>query len=151
MREEEKEEIARQVTDRVVKKIIGIVIAVVVILFLLKVCVAILSGLGDIISDEVKKMNSSEMLEETAEKKYFNRGLLYYQRKDYKNALTEFNLVITIDPYYRCGGPDSDCVYYWRGLAYEGLGKVEEAAVDFKKACTYGEDKACDKLRASEQ
>ncbi|MBN1574443.1 MAG: hypothetical protein JW984_14695 [Deltaproteobacteria bacterium] len=40
--------------------------------------------------------------------------------------------------------------YYWRGLAYEGLGKEEEAAADFKKACTYGEEKACDKLIAKE-
>ena len=150
MREEEKDEIARQVADKVTNKIIYTVVAVVIVLFLLKMCGAILVGVGDIIFKEVNKTKSSEIFEETAEKKYFNRGFVHYQGKDYKKALTDFNLAISIDPYLGCGGPDSNCIYYWRGLAYEGLGKLEEASLDFKKACNFGDEKACDKLRVNQ-
>ena len=58
---------------------------------------------------------------------YKTRGFLAYERKDYKDAITDYDIAIEKDRNYAE-------VYYLRGLAKKSLKQQEEAIVDFDDA-----------------
>ena len=58
---------------------------------------------------------------------YKNRGSLAYERRDYKDAITDYD--IAIDKY-----PNYAEAYYLRGLARKSLKQREESIVDFDEA-----------------
>lgn len=58
---------------------------------------------------------------------YDSRGFIYLERKDYQNALSDFNLSVKINPNY-------PRAYYNRGVANLDVGKTKEALLDFSKA-----------------
>ncbi|HVG42728.1 MAG TPA: tetratricopeptide repeat protein, partial [Chitinophagaceae bacterium] len=63
---------------------------------------------------------------------YINKGILYYDQKNYTNAQKIFTLAASINPTYA----DS---YYWLGKCDEALNKKAEAKLNYQRA--YGLDK----------
>ena len=59
---------------------------------------------------------------------YFNRGTLYYKRKDWDQALANYTKVLEIDP------KDAEA-YSNRGLVYYKKGDLERALADFAGPC----------------
>ena len=65
---------------------------------------------------------------------YFNRGIAYYEQKEYELAISDYDKFIELNPNY------ADA-YFGRGLAYADLGQVyadkgmyERSIADFSKA-----------------
>ena len=58
---------------------------------------------------------------------YKTRGFLAYERRDYKDAIADYDIAIDKNPNYAE-------VYYLRGLAQKSLEQLEEAIVDFDNA-----------------
>ncbi|MEO6588343.1 MAG: tetratricopeptide repeat protein [Pyrinomonadaceae bacterium] len=61
---------------------------------------------------------------------HYNLGLAYYQNKEYQLAADELNKSLSTSPDYRI----DDKIYNNRGLAFQELGKTQEAKRDFIKA-----------------
>jgi tetratricopeptide (TPR) repeat protein len=70
------------------------------------------------------------------------RGMAYYSTKQYEGSIKDFTSYLEKNATNRT-------IYYQRGLAYENLGKVKDAEGDFKKACEFGYEKACNHITAS--
>lgn len=69
----------------------------------------------------------------------YERGLTYYKLKKYKQAIKDFDEVITITKtYYLDYEQDIAEVYHNRGLCYKALGRNAEAEKDFAKARELG-------------
>ena len=66
---------------------------------------------------------------------YKNRGSLAYERGDYKDAITDYDIAIDKDPNYAEA-------YYLRGLARGSLKQREESIVDFDEAIRLNSDYA---------
>ena len=66
---------------------------------------------------------------------YKNRGFLAYERKEYKDAITDYDIAIDKDPNYAE-------VYYLRGLARRSLNQWKESIVDFNDAIRLDPDRA---------
>ena len=66
---------------------------------------------------------------------YKTRGFLAYERKDYKDAITDYDIAIEKDHNYAE-------VYYLRGLARRSLKLYEESIVDFDDAIRLDPDRA---------
>jgi tetratricopeptide (TPR) repeat protein len=62
---------------------------------------------------------------------YFDRGFAYLKRKQYKPAIADFTKAAAIAP----GFPP---VYYWRAMAYSGVGKQDKARADMCLAAGLG-------------
>jgi Flp pilus assembly protein TadD len=62
---------------------------------------------------------------------YYYRGLAYYHKNEYDNAIRDLNKAIILDP----GDP---IAYYYRGVAYHEEGKDDQAEADFDKAKQLG-------------
>jgi tetratricopeptide (TPR) repeat protein len=63
---------------------------------------------------------------------YINKGIVYYERKKYNDAIKTFGLATTVSPTY------ADA-YYWLGKTKEAMGIKQEAKLDYQRA--YGLDK----------
>ncbi|KAA3617536.1 MAG: tetratricopeptide repeat protein [Calditrichaeota bacterium] len=61
---------------------------------------------------------------------YYNLGILYFNSKQYKQALNQFNKIIKALPNF-------DKPYYGRGLIYEKEKKYDLALADFKKVTEF--------------
>lgn len=61
------------------------------------------------------------------EKEYYNRGLDYYEKGMYDEAMIEFNKAIQVNPNY------SDA-YSGRGYVFSEMGKLEQTISEFSKA-----------------
>ncbi|NEP80346.1 MAG: serine protease, partial [Okeania sp. SIO3B3] len=70
--------------------------------------------------------NSTPFQSQDAEK-YFHQGLSYSDRREYKQAIAEFNQAIQINPKYAFA-------YYARGIAYKRNRNQKKAISDFDKA-----------------
>ena len=58
---------------------------------------------------------------------YFNRGLAYFFKGDYDQAIADFDESIALDP-------QDASAYYNRGLAYDLKGDLDHAIADFDEA-----------------
>ncbi len=58
---------------------------------------------------------------------YLNRGVVRYERKDYENAVNDYNMAIRLDPKHAKA-------YSNRGSVYEASGRYKLAVRDFTKA-----------------
>jgi tetratricopeptide (TPR) repeat protein len=58
---------------------------------------------------------------------YSNRGLFWYEKGDYDQAISHYNAAIKLDPSYADG-------YYNRGIAYDDKGQYERAISDYTRA-----------------
>ena len=71
---------------------------------------------------------------------YMDKGQTLYDQKNYKAALSVFNLAATITPTY------ADA-YFWMGKTKEALGNKAEAKLDYQRA--YGLDKTMTEAKES--
>jgi Tfp pilus assembly protein PilF len=62
---------------------------------------------------------------------YYNRGVVYYLLKNYREALADFSKAISIDP-------KNSSAYASRGEVYEILGENEKAYGDYRAAARMG-------------
>ena len=62
---------------------------------------------------------------------YESRGLVYFDFKDYHNAINDFNKTIQIEPTYSEG-------YYLRGLCLIKLNRLKDSIEDFNEAIQLG-------------
>jgi len=58
---------------------------------------------------------------------YYNRGVVYCKKENFKKGLKDFSRAIELDP-------DFSRAYYNRGVAYKLLKQYKKAATDFNKA-----------------
>jgi tetratricopeptide (TPR) repeat protein len=58
---------------------------------------------------------------------YSNRGAVYESRKDYDQAITDFDVAIALNP-------DLSLAYYNRGTVYEAMGRRVNAILDYRRA-----------------
>ncbi len=58
---------------------------------------------------------------------YFFRGISYYSKSDYKNAIVDFNQALKLEPNHAEG-------YYTRGSVYSTQGNYTQAIVDYNQA-----------------
>jgi tetratricopeptide (TPR) repeat protein len=70
---------------------------------------------------------------------YRMRGMAYFNTEQYESAVKDFTEFLNKNKTNRT-------IYYQRGLAYEKLGSIKEAEADFKRACDFGFDKACNHI-----
>ena len=63
---------------------------------------------------------------------YMEKGSLFYNAKNYEEALETFELAAKVSPTFAEA-------YYWMGKTKEALGQKEEAKLDYQRA--YGLDK----------
>lgn len=93
---------------------------------------------------ESKKQNPNENLvlglfkeaiakDENFWEAYYNLGILYFNKKQYDQALNQFNTIIS-------SLPEFDKPYYSRGLIYEKLKNHDLALKDFKKVIEINPD-----------
>lgn len=71
--------------------------------------------------------------------KYFEEGLLFFDRMEYDSSIESFDKVLELAPY----GKDNHLVYYNRGMAYLKNRRYDKSIYDFNKALelTPGRDK----------
>lgn len=62
--------------------------------------------------------------------KYFEEGLLFYERMEYDRSIESFDKTIELAPY----GKDNHIVYYNRGMAHLKNRQFDEAIYDFNKS-----------------
>ncbi len=62
---------------------------------------------------------------------YYDRGYAYLKQKQYKTAIADFTKAAVVAP----GFPPT---YYWRAMAYSGVGKKEKAREDMRRAARLG-------------
>lgn len=67
------------------------------------------------------------------------RGMSYFQTGKYENAVKDFTEFLNKNK-------TSRTIFYQRGLAYEKMGNTKEAEADFKRACDFGFEKACNHM-----
>jgi len=67
------------------------------------------------------------------------RGMSYFYSENYENAAKDFTEFLNKNK-------TSRAVFYQRGLTYEKMGSIKEAEADFKRACDFGLDKACNHI-----
>lgn len=58
---------------------------------------------------------------------YYNRGIIYYDKGDYDQAISDYNQAITLDPKYAVA-------YHNRGLTYKNKGDYDKAISDYDQA-----------------
>ena len=58
--------------------------------------------------------------------KYYNVGKIYFQKQEYKKAISNFNKALKNREY------DKENIYYYRGCAKRELGNLQDAEKDFK-------------------
>lgn len=73
---------------------------------------------------------------------YKMRGTSYFQTEQYENAVKDYTEFLNKNKTNRA-------IYYERGLAYEKMGSVKEAEADFKRACDFGLEKACNHIASA--
>jgi tetratricopeptide (TPR) repeat protein len=74
--------------------------------------------------DAINAFTKSIDADPSSYKPFFNRGNAYLEKKDFKNALLDYNMANGLDP-------QQVDVYYNRGLALLGLEEYEDAIFDF--------------------
>lgn len=62
--------------------------------------------------------------------KYFEEGLLFYDRMEYDRSIESFDKTLELAPY----GKDNNIVYYNRGMAYLKNRQYDKAIYDFNKS-----------------
>ena len=62
--------------------------------------------------------------------KYFEEGLLFYERMEYNRSIESFDKTLELAPY----GKDNNIVYYNRGIAHLKNRQFEKAIYDFTKS-----------------
>jgi tetratricopeptide (TPR) repeat protein len=87
-----------------------------------------------------ERRNNEELLNGCAEwiaynwaddRAYAMRAIVYYYKKDYDQAISDFDTAIS-------QAPENAGYYYNRGVAYRKMGKNTEAQADFDKAKQLG-------------
>jgi tetratricopeptide (TPR) repeat protein len=73
-----------------------------------------------------KPIERPSLPQETAET-YFNRGVDYTQKGDFKKAVSDFNKAIEVNPEFVVA-------YLNRGFSYSRMGELDEAIADYTKA-----------------
>lgn len=63
---------------------------------------------------------------------YYNLAYIYMEQDSLDKAFRQYDIITKIDP------QDAEA-YYYRGLCYEGMGKKNEAIVDYKQALLFDE------------
>ena len=58
---------------------------------------------------------------------FLNRGLAYYNKKDYDQAIADYTETIRLDPKYAEA-------FYWRGIAYDEKKDYDQAVADYTEA-----------------
>jgi tetratricopeptide (TPR) repeat protein len=58
---------------------------------------------------------------------YIEKGIIYFERKDYDTALKTFSMAATVS------NTDADA-YYWMGRCYEATGKTNDAITNYRRA-----------------
>jgi tetratricopeptide (TPR) repeat protein len=71
---------------------------------------------------------------------YVNKSIIYYEQKNYPEALKTLQLASTV-------APTEATVYYWLGKTREALGNKPEAKLDYQRA--YGLDKTLTEAKAA--
>ena len=71
---------------------------------------------------------------------YYNLGLLYQQKQEYKLSIEYLGKLIN-------NGPEFDLGYFFRGMSYYLMGENSKAEIDIKKSCDLGNTKACGFLK----
>jgi len=72
---------------------------------------------------------------------YLNRAAIYTAQKQHEKALADYTIAIGIEP------SNADA-YAGRGNACFDLGRMDQAAIDLKKACSLGSEAGCKGLKA---
>lgn len=67
---------------------------------------------------------------------YYNLGLLYQQKQQYKLSIEYLDKLIS-------NGPEFELGYFFRGMSYYLLGDKSKAKTDIQKSCDLGNSKAC--------
>ena len=62
--------------------------------------------------------------------KYFEEGMLFYERMEYERSIESFDKTLELAPY----GKDNHIVYYNRGMAHLKNRQFDKAIYDFSKA-----------------
>ncbi len=62
--------------------------------------------------------------------KYFEEGMLFYERMEYDRSIESFDKTLELAPY----GKDNNIVYYNRGMAYLRNRQFDKAIYDFNKS-----------------
>jgi tetratricopeptide (TPR) repeat protein len=62
---------------------------------------------------------------------YYDRGFAYLKQKQYKPAIADFTKAAAIAPAF-------PPLYYWRAMAYSGIGKKEKTREDMRRAARLG-------------
>jgi tetratricopeptide (TPR) repeat protein len=70
----------------------------------------------------------------------YNRGNAYLNKKDYCRAIADYDEAIRLRPQHAYS-------FRGRGLAYEGIGHLDRAMADLRKALSLGDDGANPELR----
>ncbi len=70
------------------------------------------------------------------------RGMSYFHTDQYEGAVKDFTEFLNKNKTNRT-------IFYQRGLAYEKIGKTKEAEADFKRACDFGFEKACNHIASA--
>ncbi len=73
---------------------------------------------------------------------YRMRGMSYFHTEQYENAVKDFTEFLNKNKTNRS-------MYYQRGLTYEKMGSLKEAEADFKRACDFGLEKACNHIAST--
>ena len=71
--------------------------------------------------------------------KYFEEGLLYYERMEYDRSIESFDKTLELAPY----GKDNNIVYYNRGMAHLKNRQFDKAIYDFTKSLEYNGCDTC--------
>ena len=82
-------------------------------------------------NEALNAFNKVIMLNPKNAEAYFNRGNVYDELGDYRQAIIDYNKAIKLNPIY------ADA-YLNRGFAYNNLGKLNKAVADIKKAAKLG-------------
>jgi TolA-binding protein len=80
-----------------------------------------------IVSAGLASVSADELFDAEAAKQHFNAGLEFYFKKDYKNAIQEFQEAAEIDP-------ENARAYYFMGYSYYQLKDMKKAAETFDRA-----------------
>lgn len=95
----------------------------------------ILASLSKEQADELRKLNDRIIDDPEDAEAYEARGRIFYNAKDFDNAIADFTKVIEL-------GRGSDLTYWYRGYSYVELERLEEGFQDYSKSLELKENPA---------
>ena len=79
---------------------------------------------NDLLTEAIAEYDKIKQIDKNYEDAYLNSGILYMEMDSIDRAFQEFNIMVGVKP-------ESHLGYYYRGLANESLGKLEDAKNDY--------------------